>query len=300
MSTFSGTMTALVTPFRDGQVDEPALRASIRRQIEGGVSAIVPVGTTGESPTLSHAEAELVIRVAVEEARGKVKVIAGTGSYDTRGSVERTRWARQAGADAALVVCPYYNKPTQKGLYLHFKAVAEEGGLPVMVYTIPGRSVVNVTPDTIAKLAQVKGIAAVKEASGSLNQMAEVIAAADGKLDVLSGDDGLTLPLLAIGGRGVVSVASNLAPRLMCDLCAAGLGGDFTRARALHYRLLPLFKALFAETNPIGVKAGLAALGLMAPEIRLPMTPMEPENLARLEAAMKNLGLGTLVAGRES
>jgi 4-hydroxy-tetrahydrodipicolinate synthase len=292
MSTFTGTITALVTPFKDGLVDEPAFRASIRRQIEGGVTGIVPVGTTGESPTLSHAEAEQVIRIAIEEAKGKVQVIAGTGSYDTRASVERTQWARKAGADAALVVCPYYNKPTQQGIYLHFKAVAEDGGLPVMVYTIPGRSVVNITPDTIAKLAQVKGIAAVKEASGSVNQMSEVIAAADGKLDVLSGDDGLTLPLLAIGGQGIVSVASNIAPRLMSDLCAAGLAGDFAKAREIHYRLLPLFKALFQETNPIGVKAGMAALGLMSPEIRLPMTPMEPANLAKLTAAMQALGLG--------
>jgi 4-hydroxy-tetrahydrodipicolinate synthase len=292
MSTFSGTITALVTPFKDGQVDEPALRASIRRQIEGGVTGIVPVGTTGESPTLSHGEAEQVIRIAVEEAKGKVKVIAGTGSYDTRASVERTQWAKRAGADAALIVCPYYNKPTQAGLFLHFKAVAEGGGLPVMVYTIPGRSVVNITPDTVAKLAQVPGIAAVKEASGSANQMAEVIAAAQGKLDVLSGDDGLTLALLALGGQGVVSVASNLAPRSMADLCAAGLAGDFARAREIHYRLLPLFKALFVETNPIGVKAGMAALGLMGAEIRLPMTPMEPANLAQLKAAMLALGLG--------
>jgi 4-hydroxy-tetrahydrodipicolinate synthase len=296
MSTFTGTITALVTPFKDGQLDEPALRASIRRQIEGGVTAIVPVGTTGESPTLSPAEAEQVIRIAVEEARGKVKVIAGTGSYDTRASVERTQWAKRAGADAALVVCPYYNKPTQQGLFLHFKAVAEGGGLPVMVYTIPGRSVVNVTPDTVAKLAQVPGIAAVKEASGSVNQMADVIAAAQGKLDVLSGDDGLTLALLAIGGQGIVSVASNLVPRRMSDLCEAGLAGDFTRARQLHYQLLPLFKALFLETNPIGVKAGMAALGLMSPEIRLPMTPMEPANLVKLEAAMRALGLGQKAA----
>ncbi|HXC63286.1 MAG TPA: 4-hydroxy-tetrahydrodipicolinate synthase [bacterium] len=290
MSSFSGTITALVTPFKGGQVDEPALRASIQRQIAGGVSAIVPVGTTGESPTLSHAEAELVIRVSVEEAKGKVQVIAGTGSYDTKASVEKSRWAKQAGADAVLAVCPYYNKPTQQGIYLHFKAIAEDGGLPVMVYTIPGRSVVNITPDTIAKLASVKGIAAVKEASGNLTQMSEVIAAA-GNLDVLSGDDALTLPLLAIGGRGVVSVASNVAPELMVEMTAAGLSGDFTKARALHYRLLPLFRALFAETNPIGVKAAMASLGLMGPEIRLPMTPMEPAPLARLEAVMKDLGL---------
>ena len=287
---FTGSMTALVTPFRDGKVDESALRGLVKRQVEGGSSAIVPVGTTGESPTLSADEADRVIAIVIEEAKGKVKVIAGTGSYDTRASVERSKLAKKAGADAVLIVCPYYNKPGQQGIYLHFKAIAEDGGLPVMVYTIPGRSVVNITPDTIAKLAGVKGIAAVKEASGNLTQMSEVIAAA-GNLDVLSGDDALTLPLLAIGGRGVVSVASNVAPELMVEMTAAGLSGDFTKARALHYRLLPLFRALFAETNPIGVKAAMASLGLMGPEIRLPMTPMEPAPLARLEAVMKDLGL---------
>ncbi|HTA16205.1 MAG TPA: dihydrodipicolinate synthase family protein, partial [bacterium] len=162
MNSFSGTITALVTPIKDGKVDEPALRAHLRRQIEGGVSGVVPVGTTGESPTLSHAEADRVIQITIEEAKGKVQVIAGTGSYDTRASVERTRWAAKAGADAALIVCPYYNKPTQEGIYLHFKAVAEDGGLPVMVYTIPGRSGVNITPETVGRLAQVPGIAAVK------------------------------------------------------------------------------------------------------------------------------------------
>ena len=291
MNSFSGTITALVTPFKDGKVDEPALRAHLRRQIEGGVSGVVPVGTTGESPTLSHAEADRVIQITIEEAKGKVQVIAGTGSYDTRASVERTRWAAKAGADAALIVCPYYNKPTQEGIYLHFKAVAEDGGLPVMVYTIPGRSGVNITPETVARLAQLPGIASVKEASGSVAQMSEVVAAAGERVSVLSGDDGLTLPALAVGCRGVVSVCSNIVPREINDLCAAGLAGDFTKARALHYRLLPLFRAVFQETNPIGVKAAMALLGWASPEIRLPMTPMEVPNAARLEAALKALGL---------
>jgi len=291
MSSFSGTITALVTPFRDGQVDEAALRALVRRQIEGGVSGLVPVGTTGESPTLSHAEADRVIAVTLEEAKGRVKVIAGTGSYDTRASVERTRLAAKAGADAALVVCPYYNKPSQEGIYRHFKAVAEDGGLPVMVYTIPGRSVVNINPETIARLAQVKGIAAVKEASGSLAQMAEVVAAAGPAISVLSGDDALTLPAMAIGCTGVVSVSSNAMPALMSELTALCLKGDFAAARALHYRLLPAFRAIFAETNPIGVKAALALLGHCGPEIRLPMTPMEAPNVVRLEESLRALGL---------
>jgi 4-hydroxy-tetrahydrodipicolinate synthase len=291
MNSFSGTITALVTPFKDGKVDEPALRAHLRRQIEGGVSGVVPVGTTGESPTLSHAEADRVIQITIEEAKGKVQVIAGTGSYDTRASVERTRWAAKAGADAALIVCPYYNKPTQEGIYLHYKAVAEDGGLPVMVYTIPGRSGVNITPETVGRLAQLQGIAAIKEASGSVSQMSEVVAAAGERVSVLSGDDALTLPALAVGCRGVVSVCSNIAPREIHDLCAAGLKGDFSAARALHYRLLPFFRAVFQETNPIGVKAAMALLGWCSPEIRLPMTPMEAPNTARLEAALKALGL---------
>jgi 4-hydroxy-tetrahydrodipicolinate synthase len=291
MATFTGSMTALITPFRDGKVDEAALRALVRRQIEGGTTAVVPVGTTGESPTLSREEAERVIGVTLEEAKGKITVIAGTGSYDTRASVERTQWARKAGADAALIVCPYYNKPTQQGIYLHYKAVAEDGGLPVVVYTIPGRSVVNITPDTIAKLAQLPGIAAVKEASGSLSQMSEVIAACGERVSVLSGDDGLTLPLLAIGGKGLISVAANVAPKEMAALVNAGLAGDFAKGREIHYRLLPFFKALYAETNPIGIKAAAALQGWAGPEIRLPMTPMEPANAAKLEAAMKQAGL---------
>lgn len=289
--TFTGSMTALVTPFKDGKVDEGAYRSLIKRQIDGGTSAIVPVGTTGESPTLSHSEAERVIAIAIEEAKGKLKVIAGTGSYDTRASVERSQWAKKAGADAVLAVCPYYNKPGQQGIYLHYKAIAEDGGLPVVVYTIPGRSVVNITPETCGRLAQLPKIGAIKEASGSLSQMAEVIAAVGDRVPVLSGDDGLTVPLLAIGGKGVISVASNVIPRGMADICAAGLAGDFSKARELHYKYLPLFKALFLETNPIGIKAAVARLGWAGPEIRLPLTPLEPANMQKLEAAMAQVGL---------
>ena len=288
---FKGSMTALVTPFKDGKVDEPALRALVKRQIEGGTSAVVPVGTTGESPTLDAAEADRVIAIVIEESKGKLGVIAGTGSYDTRASVERSKAAKKAGADAVLIVCPYYNKPGQQGLYLHFKAVAEEAGLPVVVYTIPGRSVVNITPDTIHKLSQVPGIAAVKEASGSLSQMSEIVAACGDKVALLSGDDALTLPVMAIGGKGVISVASNIIPRAMADIVAAGLKGDFAAARAVHYRHLELFKALYLETNPIGIKHAVAKLGWASPEIRLPMTQYEPANAAKLEAAMRGLGL---------
>ena len=291
MDTFTGSMTALITPFKDGALDEASFRALIQRQIAGGTSAIVPVGTTGESPTLSHAEAERVIAIAIEEAKGELKVIAGTGSYDTRASVERTKWAKKAGADAVLAVCPYYNKPGQQGIYLHYKAIAEEGGLPVVVYTIPGRSVVNITPDTCGRLAQLPNIAAIKEASGSLNQMSEVIAAVGERVPVLSGDDALTVPLMAVGGKGVISVAANVIPRGMADIVAAGLKGDFATAKSLHYKYLPLFKALFLETNPIPVKAAVALLGWADPEIRLPLTELEPANQAKLKAAMAQVAL---------
>ncbi len=288
---FKGSMTALVTPFKDGKVDEPALRALVKRQIEGGTSAVVPVGTTGESPTLDHAEADRVIAIVIEESKGKMGVIAGTGSYDTRATVERSKAAKKAGADALLIVCPYYNKPGQQGIYLHFKAVAEEVGLPVVVYTIPGRSVVNITPDTVAKLAQVPGIAAVKEASGSLSQMSKIVAACGDKVALLSGDDALTLPVMAIGGKGVISVASNIIPRAMADIVAAGLKGDFATARSIHYKHLELFKALYLETNPIGIKHAVAKLGWAGPEIRLPMTQYEPANAAKLDAALRGLGM---------
>ena len=291
MQDWSGSMTALVTPFKRGKVDEKALRSLVRAQVQAGTSALVPVGTTGESPTLSKAEADRVIKVTVAEAKGRVKVIAGTGSNSTAESVRRTKWARRAGADAALVVCPYYNKPTQQGVYRHYKAVSEECGLPLVVYTIPGRSVINITPETVAKLAGLKNIVAVKEASGSLAQMAEIIAACGDRVALLSGDDSLTLPILALGGRGVISVAANLVPGEMAALVEEGLRGDFEAARRRHYRLLPLFKALFSETNPIGIKAAMAMAKLCGPEIRLPMTPMEPGNAKALKAAMRGLGL---------
>jgi 4-hydroxy-tetrahydrodipicolinate synthase len=252
------------------------------------------VGTTGESPTLTSEEAHRVIEVCVEEAKasgGKLKVIAGTGSYSTAKSVESTQWARSKGADAALIVCPYYNKPTQEGIYRHYKAVAEDGGLPVVIYTIPGRSVVNIEPATIARLAEVKNIAAVKEASGNLSQMSEIVSLVGDKLSLLSGDDPLTLPMFAIGGKGVISVAANAVPARMAALCAAGLKGDFAEAKKIHFGLFPFFKALFAETNPIGIKAAMEILGLCSGELRLPMTPLEPANRAKLEKAMKDCGV---------
>ena len=288
---FQGSIVALVTPFKNGAVDEAALRALLRLHMANGSSGVVPVGTTGESPTLSSQEAKRVIEISVEECKGKLKVIAGTGSYSTAKTVETTQWAKKAGADGALVVCPYYNKPTQEGIFLHYKAVAEDGGLPVVIYTIPGRSVVNLLPETLARLSAFENIVAVKEASGSLGQMTEIVGLCGDKVTLLSGDDPLTLPMFAIGAKGVISVTANVEPRRMAGLCAAGLAGNFEAARKIHYEMLPLFKALFAEVNPIGIKAAMELAGHCSGELRLPMTPMEPANHKKLEAAMKSLGL---------
>jgi 4-hydroxy-tetrahydrodipicolinate synthase len=283
----------LVTPFKDGRVDEAKLRELIRWHAAEGSSAIVPVGTTGESPTLTTDEARRVIEISIEEAKasGKLKVIAGTGSYSTSKSVETTQWAKAKGADAALVVCPYYNKPTQEGLYQHYKAVAEDGGLPVVIYTIPGRSVVNIEAATIARLAEIKNIAAVKEASGNLGQMSEIVSLVGDRLILLSGDDPLTLPMLAIGAKGVISVAANAVPAQIAQLCAKGLAGDFAAARKIHFGLMPFFKALFAETNPIGIKAAMELAGRCSGDLRLPMTRMGADNLKKLEAAMRSSGI---------
>jgi 4-hydroxy-tetrahydrodipicolinate synthase len=288
---FTGSIVALVTPFKNGVLDEAALRGLLRMHIASGTAGVVPVGTTGESPTLTSQEAKRVIEISIEEARGRLKVIAGTGSYSTAKSVETTQWAKKAGADAALIVCPYYNKPTQEGLYLHYKAVAEEGGLPVVIYTIPGRSVVNILPETVARLARLENIVAIKEASGNLVQMTEIVSLCGDQLTLLSGDDPLTLPMFALGAKGVISVAANVAPRRMAALCVEGLANRFEAARKLHYELLPLFRALFAEVNPIGIKAAMELAGHCSGELRLPMTPMEGQNKKKLEAAMRQLEL---------
>jgi 4-hydroxy-tetrahydrodipicolinate synthase len=291
---FTGSIVALVTPFKDGAVDEAKLRGLLRWHAAEGTSAVVPVGTTGESPTLSEDEARRVISISVEEAKaagGTMKVIAGTGTNATAKSVANTKWAASQGADGALVVCPYYNKPTQEGVFQHYKAVAEEGGLPVVVYTIPGRSVINIEPATMGRLSAIRNIVAVKEASGNLNQMSEILSLCGGRVTLLSGDDPLTLPMLAIGAKGVISVAANVWPRRLAALCAAGLAGDFGEAKKIHEGLLPLFKALFSETNPIGIKAAMEMAGLCSGELRLPMTPMEEGNRKKLEAAMRACGL---------
>jgi 4-hydroxy-tetrahydrodipicolinate synthase len=288
---FEGLHTALVTPFHGGAVDEPALRELVERQIAAGVDGVVPCGSTGESATLSHAEHRRVVEVVVEAARGRVQVIAGTGSNNTREAIELTRHAREAGADGALLISPYYHKPSQDGIVAHYSAVATETGLPLLAYNIPGRTASNVLPATLARLADAGALVGVKEACGDLDQVSHVVAACGPEFAVLSGDDALTLPVLAVGGKGVISTTSNVAPADMAALVRAARDGDFARARQIHLRLLPLFDALFCETNPIPLKAAVAMLGLASDEIRLPLTPLTDANRERVRVVMKELGL---------
>jgi 4-hydroxy-tetrahydrodipicolinate synthase len=288
---FEGILTALVTPFRDGEIDEPALRAMVKRQIDAGVAGLVPCGSTGESATLSHSEHRRVVEIVVEAAAGQVQVVAGTGSNSTREAIELTRHAKEAGADGALLLSPYYNKPTQEGIYQHFAAVAHETAFPLILYNIPGRTASNIAPTTIGRLAELEPIVGVKEACGDLDQIAHVIACCPDEFAVLSGDDPLTLPLLSIGGRGCISVTSNVAPKEMCGLVNTYRAGHTKRAAEIHYELLPLFDVLFCETNPIPVKAALALKGEVDDEIRLPLTTLTEPNRERLQVVMKDLGI---------
>ena len=289
---FQGSFVALVTPFRNGNVDEPKLRELIEFHVTHGTDGIIPCGTTGESPTLSHDEHKRVVEVVLEAARGRIKVVPGTGSYSTAEAVELTRHAERAGAAGALVVNPYYNRPTQEGLYRHFRAVAEAVAIPILVYNIQSRTAVNVETATLERLVRdVKNVAGVKEASGSLDQMSQVIAACGPDFSVLSGDDNLTLPLLAIGGHGVVSVIANILPRETADMVHAALEGDWKRARDLHYRLFPLARAAFLETNPIPIKEAMAMAGMIEPEFRLPMCRMSDANRERLRAVLTQYAL---------
>lgn len=286
---FEGIHTALITPFRAGQVDEEALRAHVERQIEAGVDGVIPCGSTGESATLSHLEHRRVVEIVVEAVKGRVAVMAGTGSNSTREAIELTRHAKEAGADGALLLSPYYNKPTQEGIYAHYAAIAEATRFPLVLYNIPGRTASNIAPEIIGRLARLEHVVGVKEASGSLDQMAHVIAKCPADFAVLSGDDSLTLPLLAIGGKGVISTTSNVAPRQMGELVRRFQKGDLAGAQAIHYALLPLFDALFCETNPIPVKAAAGVLGWCDPEIRLPLTRITDANLERLKVVLKDL-----------
>ncbi len=289
---FQGSIVALVTPFRNGRVDEAKLRELVEFHVAHGTDGIVPCGTTGESPTLTHDEHKRVVEVVVEAARGRIPVIAGTGSNCTAEAIDLTRHAERAGAQAVLVVNPYYNRPTQEGLYQHFRAVAEATRLPVFVYNIQSRTAVNVETPTLARLARdCRNIVGVKEASGSLDQVSQVVSACGPDFIVLSGDDNLTLPIMAVGGRGVISVIANLVPREVADMTHAALEGDFKRARELHYRLYPLARAAFLETNPIPIKEAMAMVGMLEPELRLPLCRMSEANRDRLRQVLRQHGL---------
>ena len=288
---FRGAIVAIVTPFKNGKVDEAALRKLVEFQIKNGTDGIVPCGTTGESSTLSHEEHDRVIEVVIDAVKKRVPVIAGTGSNSTAEAIRLTRHAYKAGADGALMVCPYYNRPTQEGLYQHYKAVAEAVPIPIIVYNIPGRTGVNINPDTLARLAKIKNIVGVKEASGSIKQMSDVIHLCGPKFDVLSGDDLFTLPLMALGGHGVISVISNVAPADMAAMVDAFVAGDLKKARTLHYKMTPLIDALFVETNPTPVKAALAMMKKISYEVRLPLYKLSDANYEKLKKIVVSYGL---------
>jgi len=288
---FQGSLVALVTPFRDGKVDEATLKELVEFQIKNGTDAIVPCGTTGESPTLDHDEHNRVVDIVITAVNKRIPVVAGTGSNSTAEAISLTKHAKQAGADGALIVLPYYNKPTQKGLTEHCRAIADAVDLPLILYNIPGRTGVNMLPETVAQLADHPNIVGMKEATGNLEQMTQDIVLCGDKLSFLSGDDTLTLPLMAVGGRGIISVVANIVPRDVADMTHAFLNGDWKRARELHLKLFPLSQAMFIETNPIPVKTALAMMGKIREEFRLPLCPMTEANRKKLETALRAYGL---------
>jgi len=295
---WTGVGTALVTPFTaSGDLDERAVRRLGRRQIDAGIHFLVPCGTTGENPTLTDAERIRVVELLVEEAAGRVPVLAGAGGYNTREVIQLAAEMQHAGAAGLLSVTPYYNKPTQEGLYRHYAAIAESTPLPIVVYNVPGRTGVNVEPSTLARLADLPNIVGVKEASGNISQMCDVLRVVPDDFIVLSGDDAITLPLMAVGGRGVISVASNEIPAEMVEMVEAAAGGDFARARAVHARILPLMQINFVEANPVPVKAAMAAMGLLEEVYRLPMCAPKPESKEKIVKVLKELDLvkGALV-----
>jgi len=288
---FQGSLVAMVTPFRDGRVDEAKLKELVEFHIKGGTDALVPCGTTGESPTLDHDEHKRVIDVVIQAANKRIPVVAGTGSNSTAEAVSLTKHAKAAGADGALIVLPYYNKPTQKGLIEHCRAIADAVALPLILYNIPGRTGVNMLPETVAQLAEHPNIVGMKEATGDIVQMTHDIVLCGDKLSFLSGDDTLTLPLMSVGGRGVISVVANIVPKDVADMTHAFLNGDWKRARELHLRLFPLCQAMFYETNPIPVKTAMGMMGMIKEEFRLPLCPMAEANRKKLEAALRTYGL---------
>jgi 4-hydroxy-tetrahydrodipicolinate synthase len=288
---FKGAFTAIVTPFKNGQFDEEAYRQLIEFQIEGGVHGIVPCGTTGESPTLSHTEHKRVVETCIHQVKKRVPVIAGTGSNNTTESLDLTQHAQEAGADAALMITPYYNKPTQEGLYQHYKTVASKTKIPIVVYNVPGRTSVNLLPETMARLADLPNIMGLKDATGDLKQGAKTLELCGDKITVLSGDDFTTFPLLCVGGQGVISVVSNVVPGDMAGMCNAFFAGNLARARELHYKMWPLTEAMFFETNPVPVKTSLKLMGKITGEVRQPLWTMSEANENKLRQVMQKYGL---------
>jgi len=294
---FTGCGTALVTPFRrDQSLDEETLRKLVRRQVDAGINFLDPCGTTGESPTLTRAEHLRVVEIAVEEAGGRIPVLAGAGGYNTSEVIELAKELEHVGADGILSVTPYYNKPTQEGLYQHYRAIADAIRLPIVVYSVQGRTGVNVEPATLARLAQIETIVGVKEASGNIGQMANVLHEVPKHFTVLSGDDAVTIPLIALGGRGVISVVSNEIPGRMTQLAQCCLHGDFEGARVIQARYLPLMNVNFVESNPIPVKAAMGLMGLLDPVYRLPMCPPSSASLAKIEKVLEAVGLAGSVS----
>jgi len=282
----AGTWTALITPFREGRLDEPALRSLVDMQIAGGISGLVACGTTAETPTLSPEESARIVEIVIDQAAGRVPVMVGTGTNNTESTLARTREAGAAGAAAALVVMPYYNRPTQEGLSQHIRHVAERCDLPIVLYNVPGRTGSDLQAATVARLAQLPNVIGIKEASGSLDRASEIVRLTDSSFTVLSGDDSLTLPIMSVGGRGVVSVVSNIAPWAMSDLTSAALAGDYALARVIHHAILDLCNAMFVETNPVPVKAAAELLGMSTSEVRLPLTSLLPESRERVFRAL--------------
>lgn len=288
---FKGSMVAIVTPFRDGKFDEETYSDLIEWHIEQGTDGIVPCGTTGEASTLDFDEHYRVIEVAVKTANRRIPVIAGTGANSTEEAITLTKKAKELGADGALLVTPYYNKPTQEGLYRHYKVVAEEVDIPIVLYNVPGRTAVNLLPPTIARLAEIENIVGIKEATGDMKQVSELMRLCGDRITVVSGDDFTTLPLLALGGEGTISVAANIAPADVAEMYDAWVGGDIEKARKIHYRLEPLNYAMFIETNPAPVKASLAMMGKIEEELRLPLCEMSKSNKEKIEAILRVSGI---------
>jgi 4-hydroxy-tetrahydrodipicolinate synthase len=288
---FTGSMVALVTPFKDGKVDWQSLENLIEFHIQSGTHGIVPCGTTGESATLSHEEHDSVVKTVVKTVNKRVPVIAGTGSNSTAEAVRLTREAENSGADGALMISPYYNRPTQEGIYQHYRKVASEVGIPIIVYNIPGRTGSKIEPETLARMAEVENIAGVKEATGSVDQAIDVIRLCGDRLALYSGEDSLIFSLMALGGKGVISTVANIAPKQTAQLAEACLNGDWEKGRALQFKLIPLIRSLFIETNPIPVKTALALMGKCSGELRLPLTPMAEGNLKKLSQATSEFGL---------